>query len=453
MGGKKVQVAPYHDSRGRLVAQKVRFPGKDFTVTGDLKSAGLFGQKLCRDGGKMLVITEGEVDAMSACQALGLGWPAVSVPSGAGGAYKALAEHIEWLEGYEKIVLAFDNDEEGQKATDKCVELFSPGKVALADFGSRKDANEFVQAGEERALRDLIWSAKVWRPDGVVNMADVKDRVSKPLHMGIAYPWAGLNTMLYGFRPQEIVTWTAGTGVGKSALVSEVVYHLLKEDVTTGIIYLEEGLDRAGKRIVGLEMNKPIHLPEADYTLEEFEAAWAATLGRRTLMAYDHFGSLDEDVLMNRIRYMVKGAGCQVVVLDHISMVVSGQDLDTDERRMLDHVMTSLRSLTQETGASIHVVSHLRRPPGQGTHEEGRQVSLSHLRGTQAIAQLSDAVIAAERNQQADDEDERNTTTLRVLKNRYSGLTGKACQLRYDHKTGRLLDIFDEEEKTNDEDF
>ena len=435
--GRKAQVAPYHDARGRLVAQKVRFPGKDFTVLGDLKHAQLFGQHLCRGSGKMIVVTEGEIDAMSVCQAMGLSWPAVSIPNGATGAKKALAAQLEFLEGYDKVVLAFDNDEPGQQAMSECVELFSPGKVAVASL-IYKDANEYLQNYAEAELRAAIWDAKGWRPDGVVNMAEVRARVEAPLSMGIAYPWQGLNDLLYGFRPQELVTWTAGTGIGKSALVSELVYHLLIGGKTVGIIYLEEGLDRAGKRIVGLHMNKPIHLPDVAYEPEEFAAAWDATLGTGRLFAYDHFGSLDEDVFMNRVRFMVKACGCQVVVLDHISMLVSGQDLDTDERRMLDHVMTSLRSLTQETGASIHVVSHLRRPSGSGSHEEGRQVSLSHLRGTQAIAQLSDAVIAAERNQQADDDEERNTTQLRVLKNRYSGLTGPAGELIYSHVTGRL---------------
>lgn len=434
---KPAQVAPYYDEKGTLVAQKVRFADKSFTVLGKLAKATLFGQRLCRGSGKMIVVTEGEIDAMSVAQAMGLQWPAVSVPNGASGAKAALAAQLPFLEGYDKVVLAFDQDEPGRKATAECVELFSPGKVAIAEL-RHKDANEYLQAGNESGLRDDIWNAKVWRPDGVLNMADVRERVSAPLSVGITYPWQGLNDMLYGFRPQELITWTAGTGVGKSALVSEVVYHLLTQGKTVGIIYLEEGIERAGRRIVGLAMNKPLHLPDASYTPEEFQTAWDATLGTGRLFAYDHFGSLDETVLMNRIRFMVKGCGCQVVVLDHISMVVSGMDLDADERRALDHIMTSLRSLTQETGASIHVVSHLRRPPGSGTHEEGRQVSLSHLRGTQAIAQLSDAVIAAERNQQADDAEERNTTTIRVLKNRYSGLTGPACALKYSHVTGRL---------------
>ena len=109
-----------------------------------------------------------------------------------------------------------------------------------------------------------------------------------------------------------------------------------------------------------------------------------------------------------------------------------------DERRAIDSIMTKLRSICEETGAGMILVSHLRRVDGNKGHENGIQVSLSHLRGSQSIAQLSDCVIALERNQQADDVDESNTTVLRVLKSRYTGDVGKACSLLYNRETGRL---------------
>jgi twinkle protein len=449
----KVQVAPYYDRETgkKAVAQKIRFPNKEFTIRGDIKQAGLFGQQLCRRGGKMIVITEGEIDALSVAEVMGLNWPAISPPNGATSAKKALAAELEFLESFDKVVLAFDNDEAGHKALDECLPLFSPGKAATVDLGDRKDANEFLQDDARKQLRDAIWAAQPWRPDGIVNMADMKDRVKKPLSMGVQYPWEGLNKLLYGFRPQDLITWTAGTGVGKTAVVSELVTHLIENDVKVGIIYLEEGLDRAGKRIVGVKLNLPIHLPGQEYTDAEFDVAWDATLGSGNLYAYDHFGSLDEDVLLSRMRYMVKALDCKVIVLDHVSMVVSGMDLDKDERRMLDHIVTSMRQLTQETEASFHIISHLKRVDGKKGHEDGVQVSLAHLRGTQAIAQLSDAVIALERNQQAESEEEKNRTAVRVLKNRYAGQTGIATWLQYDPATGRVRETAEPTEETFDD--
>jgi twinkle protein len=445
------QVAPYFDAKGRMVAQKVRGRNKDFYCNGDLSSAALFGMNIARPGGKMIVVTEGEIDAMSINQSMGGTWPAVSVKSGAQSALSDLKGNLEFLEGYDTIVLAFDDDGPGQAATDACVELFTPGKCKIMSYGACKDANEMMIVSGESAVRNAVWDAKEFRPDGVVNLADLREKMAEPMKMGVQYPWPGLNRKLFGSRPQELITWTAGTGVGKTAVVSELVHHLITSGHKVGIIYLEEGIIRAGRRIIGIELNKPIHLPGIEVSTSDFNEAFDRCMGGGNLVAYDHFGSLDEEVLANRMRFMVKSLGCDTVVLDHISMVVSGASLDADERRMLDHAMTTMRSMTQETRATFHVVSHLRRGQGRA-HEEGGQVSLSHLRGTQAIAQLSDAVIALERNQQADDPDERNTTVLRVLKNRYAGLTGPAATLRYNHETGRLIDVTNTERDDGDAD-
>jgi len=99
--------------------------------------------------------------------------------------------------------------------------------------------------------------------------------------------------------------------------------------------------------------------------------------------------------------------------------------------------MTKLRTLVQETDMALMIVSHLKRPDGKG-HEEGAVTSLSQLRGSGSIAQLSDMVIGLERDAQNDDEVIRNTTSLRVLKNRFVGMTGPATYLFYDKDTGRL---------------
>ena len=442
--GQGVHIAPYYDEKtGALTSQKLRTKDKKFCITGDAKNMGLFGLQLARRGGKMIVITEGEIDAMSVSQAMGNTWPAVSLPSGAQN-LQALKDKLEFLETYEKVVLCFDSDNPGQLATTAALELFSPGKAYTTDLSGTKDANELLLS-DPKALRTAIWEAKEYRPDGIVDLVDMYDEISKPLVAGLMTPWAKLNDLTYGIRDGEMWTWTAGTGVGKTAIISELEYHLVKCKQRIGIIHLEEGCARSGRRMVGIELNRPIHLPGNEVSKGDFDMAFAATIGTGLVHAYNHFGSLDADLLLGRIRYLVKAKGCTQIILDHVSMVVSGSDLAADERRMLDRTMTMLKSLTEETGCTIHVISHLSRQQGSGSHEEGAQVSLSHLRGTQSIAQLSDFVIAAERNQQADTERGRNTTLLRVLKNRYAGLTGPADYLLYVRETGRLQTTTPEE--------
>ena len=114
-----------------------------------------------------------------------------------------------------------------------------------------------------------------------------------------------------------------------------------------------------------------------------------------------------------------------------------------DERRMIDNTMTKLRSLVEELKFSLVIVSHLKRPDGRG-HEEGARTTLAQLRGSAAIAQLSDMVIGLERDQQ--DVEKGKITTVRVLKNRWSGQTGIGCFLEFTDETGRLLETEPPEE-------
>jgi twinkle protein len=186
---------------------------------------------------------------------------------------------------------------------------------------------------------------------------------------------------------------------------------------------------------MSLAANRPLlinnDLPQAD-----LKAAFDATVGTGRLYLYDHWGSLDGDNLVNKIKYLSVSCGCRFIFLDHVSIVVSGNENIADERRSIDLLMTKLRSLVGELqDTSLIVVSHLKRTNGK-SHEEGGQVSLSDLRGSQSLAQLSDVVIAGERDQQ--DEESNNTIRLRVLKNRPAGRTGLADSLSYNPETGRL---------------
>jgi twinkle protein len=98
----------------------------------------------------------------------------------------------------------------------------------------------------------------------------------------------------------------------------------------------------------------------------------------------------------------------------------------------------------------------LRRASGDKGQEQGKEISLSMLRGSHSIAQISDAVIALERDQQAEDPTVANTTTVRVLKNRYAGETGVSAYLLYNKDSGRLTEIenpFDSDKQTDVEDF
>lgn len=441
--GEKVQVADYY-TNGELVAQHIRTADKKFSWMGDAKGVELFGQHLW-SAGKMVVVTEGELDAMSVSQIQGNKWPVVSLPNGAQSAKKYIQKNLEWLEYFETVILMFDNDQPGRDAVAECAPLFTPGRCKAAAL-PLKDANDMLMTGRGAEVIQAIWNAKPFRPDGIVNAADTWELVaSDDASAKGHYPWPAVDGFLSGLRMGELVTVTAGSGIGKSLFCREVAKSLLAAGETVGYIALEENVKRTVLGFMGMELNKPLHISKEGVTEDELKDAFNKTAGSGRLFLYDHFGSTDSDNLIAKLRYLAKGCGCNWLVLDHISIVVSGIG-DGDERRLIDNTMTKLRQLVEETGVGLLLVSHLKRPEGNKGHEDGLQTSLAHLRGSAAIAQLSDIVIGLERNQQSDNSD---TTTVRVLKNRYTGVTGVAGSLSYSRGTGRLLageaDDFDEE--------
>lgn len=438
----------YHKGEHTGEKEKV-LDTKQIFARGSTKDPDFFGASKVGSDGKLLIITEGEEDCMSAFQMLkrqGKEYKVVSLPNGAN--VSAVRKRLEWLETFETIVLNLDNDEVGTACAKEIADIISPGKVKIMTLPV-KDANDLLlQAGDHsKSYLKALWNAQPYRPDGVVSMSSTWDTMwQSESQTSIPYPWTGLNDKLYGIREREIVTLTAGSGIGKSAVVRELEHWLLTNSTDNlGILALEESIARTAWGIVSVEANLPLSIREEreGVSPDDIKGWFNKTLGTDRVFTLDHFGSTSQENLLSRVRYMVKGLQCKWIVLDHLSIVVSAMDDIGDERKAIDSIMTKLRQLVEETGAGLFLVSHLRRAGGDRGHEQGLEVSLSHLRGSQAIAQLSDSVIALERNQQAEDIKAANLTTLRVLKNRYAGLTGVATHLAYQRATGRLVEIRD----------
>jgi twinkle protein len=441
--GKKVHFYPYFKDNA-LLACKLRDKDKNFKVIGEGSKLPFFGQHLWSPG-KMLVVTEGEIDCLSVSQVQGNKWPTVSVPNGAQGATRTFKHQLEWLEQFESVIIMFDMDEPGQAAAKACAELLSPGKAKIANL-PMKDPNELLMAGKGPEIIKAIWNAKEFRPDGIISGKELWEEVSKQEAIqAVPYPYAGVNEKTKGLRRGELVTVTAGSGIGKSAFVREIAHHLIKQGERVGMIMLEESPKRTALGLMGIELNKPLHISKEGTDEAALKLAFDATIGSGLVYLYDHWGSSGIENLVARVRFMARGLGCGYVVLDHLSIVVSGLG-DGDERRLIDNAMTMLRTLVEETGIGLILVSHLKRPEGNKGHEEGATTSLSQLRGSHAIAQLSDIVVGLERNQQSETP---NVTTVRVLKNRFSGDTGVACELHYNRDSGRLTEQpFSEESYT-----
>ena len=425
---------PYYDSSGCLKGFKTRDKLKNFKYEGETTDT-LFGQHLFPTSGKRIIVYEGELDAASGWEAM-VGWPHVSLPHGCASAKKDIQKQIPLLQGYKEIVLFFDNDEHGRRATELAASVLPTGKVTIARMDKYKDASEALQANDAYAIRRAIYDAKPYQPDGIVDGKSLLEAVTTPSPpCNHKYPFPGLQTMTHGIRYGELTTITAGTGQGKSTFCRQLATELLNTDEKVGYIALEESNRRTALGLMSVAVGKALHLGEHEYTT--LRNAYDKTIKNWNLYLYDHFGSLSSDVIYNRIEYMALGLDTKIIFLDHLSILLSG--LDGDERRMIDKTMTDLRSLVERTGIKLFLVSHLRRAQSDKAIEDGQRVSIGMLRGSASISQLSDTVLALERDQQSND----NVSTLRVLKNRYSGETGVAAQLVYDKTTCKFHETTD----------
>ena len=417
---------------------------KGFVAVGNIKEAGLFGQqKYGNHNKKRVVVCEGELDALAASQMMDGKVPVVSLRGGAAAAGRDFKNSYTFLDGFEEIILCFDADDAGKAGVEKAAEVFA-GKLRVMKLDPRlgKDACDYLKAGRKAEFTDAYWSAAIYTPKGVLSKEELWAKLNEtPPEALFEYPWDKLNAMTFGARPTELVTITAGSGLGKSSILREIVMHIRNTTPhRIGCLFMEESVSRTAEGFLGVDLNTPVHLPTSSIKRDsdEYKASFDRVFGNDQLMIMDasfDTGATVEQVV-GRVRFMAKALDCKVIVLDHISILVSGGQYG-DERKALDSIMTHLRTLTQDTGIVLLAVSHLKRPEGKG-HEEGAATSISQLRGSASIAQLSDFVLGLERNGQAEDPVERNTTSIRVLKNRYSGITGPAGHLLYDTVTGRL---------------
>lgn len=437
--GKPCQVANYFDEGGTLIGQKLRFQDKSFATKGKISKT-FFGQQLYNRGSR-LIITEGEIDCLTVSQLLGNQEPVVSIPCGVQSAKKVFEANLKWLEGFNEVVVVFDNDDAGRKGAQEIEGILSPDKLRIAVLKQYKDPNEYYINDKGNELLEALENAKRVTPENIIN-ADtlLDDLLEEPEEVtGYGLPWnVKADKMIRGVRKGEITMLTAGTGIGKSTMIREIGYHLVMEHgLKIGSMMLEENVLRTSKGYIGLYLNKPVHLSRKGISNEQYTEAFTNTLGTGKFVMYNHFGSLDNSAILNAIRYMAVTEKCDFILIDHISIAVSGIE-SNNERKLIDILMTRLRQLCEELGVGLICICHLKRGDGKKSAEEGGSISLEDLRGSQAIAQLSDTIIALERNQQAESDVKKNLVQMRVLKCRQTGDTGIGGKLWFNKEKNRL---------------
>lgn len=430
------------DAAGKPVAIRFNYPNgaykirtleeKGFYTEGDIAKAGLFGRNKFGPGSnRSITVTEGELDALSLYQILKS--PVVSVRSSTSAKLDCAIDR-SYLNSFERIYLAFDADEPGRSAASDVAKLFDYNKVYDVRFGGgiRKDANDYLRAGEESELRNIWWNAKKFLPDNLMSsVSDFEKELLRPVKYGVSYPFPTLTNMTYGLRTGEVVLITAQEGVGKTEVMHTILHHLLKEtDDAIGAIFLEESKQRLLQAIAGIELQRPVHLPDSGVQPSDVVGALKSVVPTDDrLYVYNHFGSDSADSILDTIRFLVTARGCRWIAFDLISLAITGLGGDR-EREALEYLSARLEILTQELDFGLIMVSHVN--------------DFGQTRGSRMISKNCHVRIDLKRDVENTSDRLRRTTNLIVSKNRPASMTGPAGNLLFNPVTHTLSEDYGE---------
>ena len=429
---------PYHNQEGnKVVGTKVRnVATKDFYATGDLGTAGLFGQQSFAAGGKYMTITEGEIDAMAAYEMNG-GFPAVSIRGGAKSAVKDIKASLEYLETFDNVVICFDNDEAGVKAAQDVLPLFSPRKAKVCVL-PLKDAGDMLKANKVREFTKCFWDAKAFKPEGVVSLGD-PDVWDKFLKRGteevtpLPASFGSLNAMMNGgIAAGEVTVIGALTSIGKTTMVYNLVHGMYAESAKKiGCVFLEADVGETVEKLLSVYMGTNIaDVPNEDRDYNLYHEKYDEMAKSDKLHILDHQGALEADELFAKMQYLVKGLDCDIIILDPLQAAVT-----SNENGTIDTFMDKCLKLAKNTGVSIIIVSHMRKPHAKDAHDVGEY----DLKGSGSINQIAFNTILLSRDKMTDDDYARNCTQVQLVKCRRTGRTGVAGWLFYENHTSRLV--------------
>ncbi len=474
---------PYYDQKDKLVAYKKRDLTLDkdekfhFTVVGKLKeTCKLFGQTQAEtlpQKKSKIIFTEGENDLLAGYQACvdsvaGTKFesykPAlVSLSLGCGNASQATAHNIKFLTQYDRVTLAFDNDyatpeeyakgvRRGKEATEAvATQLTGSVELYLVEYPSDiKDANDYLLSDSKSLARALSFADKKYVAEKVVLSSELSfDDLMKPKPVGVPLSWCPeFMEKTGGPRKRELWVVTGPSGGGKSTVVSAMAHDIALDGKRVAYIALEETKTETAQRMLAahirVNFNTYKHNPKAvDVSEEDQRKAFEWLQEDDRFVFLDHFGSLPVKELIGKLKYLLHAIQVDFVILDHLSMMVSGIET-TDERKLLDLTMTELAAFCASHDMGIIAVSHLNRgiaqefkaPKGEEDKPFWVHVRKEDLRGSASLEQLSWVVVGVE--QEILPDRTRGRVRLVVLKNRPWGWLGECDTLRMNSKTGVL---------------
>lgn len=437
------------EKAGKIVGYEVRLTDpKRFYALGDRKDIDFFGwDRAKRAGGKKLFITEDALSCASVIQEIrnysrgdswGDRWPAVvALPKGAASAARMIERHRKELDSWSEIILLLDQDDPGKKAEDDIIQMLGRDRVKVCKL-PLKDPNDMVMAGRGKELAiTALFRAKIKRYDGVKDVSDYIETATTPPEFGLSWPWPSATAATFGIRIGEIHIVGAAPKIGKTDHQHQLAEHLVREHgLTVGLFDLENPGGKTLRKLAGKFARKPFHRPDIKIEPGEIERACVQLDGK--IKFYDSSNDRDWDAVKSAIISMNKLDGVQHFFIDPLTALISMLDASS-ANDALNKIMTELAELCQKLPATFFLYSHVNPPKTGKPHEEGGRVLSAQFTGSRAMEKWANYGWGIERNREAEDADERNIATVRLLFDREYGV---ACHfpVKYDPDKNTFLE-------------
>ena len=408
--------------------KKIRRLPKTFTAEG-LKSDELFGMNRFVAGtSKVVTITEGELDALSAWQMLGGStskWPTVVVSLPSASPAKGLWHNVmKWLDSFEKIILSIDTDGPGDEICAKINNLF-PNKVYRVDHGEYKDANDFLQAGKGNDYKQAWYAAQRYMPDNILHTADdlleLFDHTPDHTYVPTGIPEFDEKAM--GLMQGHFTVFKAPTGIGKTELMRYLEWNFLQRDVTFATWHLEETKLRSVLGLVSYDLGD--NLTRKDLVEEKDKVGAVRESIKRITDGGNYYQyylkeNQGADDLIQQIRLLKEAYGCKFVMFEPIQDVITVGSEDSKESALAE-LSVRLSKLAADLNVGIVTIAH--------TNEHG------DMKYCKMIGQRASVIVRLDRDKDAEDVEDRNTTRLLIEKNRPTSEEGPAGDMLFNTGT------------------
>lgn len=402
----------------------------------------LFGWQAVPDSARDIIITEGEIDALSWAA---YGWPAMSVPFGGGKGAKQqwIENEFDRLERFERIFISTDMDKPGEEAAAEIASRLGRHRCYRVNL-PLKDANECLMEGiGQDSMRTALEQAKSLDPEGLRKASDFTDDVIRLFwpadgeHVGYSMPYEKLGEKML-FRPAEVTLWSGASGMGKSQVLSDCVPHWIKQGSRVCLASFEmkcsQTLKRMCKQVAGLDRPAARYIDTIMHWLDQ------------GLLLYEKVGKSGVEPLLEIFEYARAKYGCDQFIIDSLMRLgIAGDDYTGQEKAMFRIVDWAIKN-----GVHVHLVAHARKgEKGQGAPET------EDIKGAMEIGANAFNIITIWRNrkleelQKAAETDEQKAelgdqpgVLLNVAKQRNGDFEGK-IGLWFDQETYRYHSSFD----------